>query len=129
MLAVIEDRLRQCIEPDQHGSPGRRESGNGLEYRVGHRHDGHVGEIQWQGAGQAETEPERCDYEEAVAEPQILARIAHRVPEDEPDEQRDAETFHEWLPRLFVVDQVDNYRRHHGDAEHHQQQTEDALYN
>ena len=128
LLPVIENRPRQVVEAGQDRRAGRRQSRHGLEDRIGDRERQAVGEIQWRGAERAEYGPERCDHEEAVPQPQFPALAAHRQPADDARHQRQREALEKRQPGIVRIQQAEEDRRQHRQAEDHQEQPENALY-
>ena len=128
LLAIIKNGYRQVVEPGKNRRPGGREPGHGFEDRICKRQRQTVRKVQWRRAKRAQHRPERGHYEEAIAQPQVFAGAVHRQPAQEAGGKRDTETFNEGQPGVIVVVQAEQDRRQHGDAEHHQQQSKDALY-
>ena len=91
LLAVVEDRRRQVVQPDEHRGAGGRESGHRFEDGFGHRHAGQVCEEERHGAGQPDDGPEQHDHQEAVAQPEIAALPARRQPREQSRRQQDQE--------------------------------------
>ena len=127
LLPVIEHGARQRLEADQHGRAGGREARHRLEDRVGEPDRRLRRDVERQRARDAEHGPEQRHDDEPVAQAQVAPVTAHGPPDGRADRQQPAECGEEGRESAVAVEQRNAHRRQHRQAEHHQQQPEDAL--
>ena len=128
LLAVIQQRARQGIQPGDHRGPGGGQPGKGLEHRVGDGQVGHLQQPQRHGTEQAENQPEQNGDQVAVTGAQLRPLAAHRQPDAGAGDHGDDKGAEEGVHRLLVVVQANGCGRQHAGGKKHQQDADDALY-
>ena len=120
------DRYGQLIQPDQHSGAGGGQTGHGFKVGVG-KCCRIVREHERQRTEQGEQRPEQAHDHKAIAQAQLFFNGAHRQPQQQTADERNAVRPQKGLYRPVITEPGKQQRRQHGDAEQHQQQAHDAL--
>ena len=128
LLAVIQQRAWQGIQPGDDCGAGGGQPRKGLEHRIGHAQVRHLQQPQRHGTEQTENQPEQDGNQVAVAGAQLRPLAAHRQPDAGAGDHGDDKGAEEGVHRLLVVEQANGRRRQHAGREEHQQDADDALY-
>ena len=81
LLAVVEDRFRELLEPDDDRRTRRREAGHRLEHRIREREVRDVAKEERRRTREPQEDPEHGDDQETVAQAKLASRMARRQPE------------------------------------------------
>ena len=126
-VAVEQYRLGEIVQPGDDCRTRGGQARDGLEHRVGERQVGGIAQQQRDAAGDAEREPEPDDDDESVSQPEVASRASYRKPERGPRPGDEQHRDDERRRRRLVVDPRDADGGQHGEAEHHEEQAENAL--